>query len=400
MSDHTWYLSAYATFALLYFIYPFGAVLFTTTCSYAFNKVDSSGQSGILYGVGTLLGVLPFFFVVLFKIIGNFYDDYETWGTLLHAGCSFLSPCYIPFGIFAILSMKYNQCRRNDALRKSYNDSLIKQFGFGGKGCEQLTFGDYMSDVDIYILFIACLFHLVFWFVALKIVDVKKDGGKASSAFACTRKMLETRKARSQSSPDEESDVCSEWTPSNADEDVLNERKALMAYFSQGFSDKAVALKDIGKKYKASCALQCNPLRCKRGKNGKLAVKSVSLGVSNGEVFGLLGPNGAGKTTIMKMIIAEESPSRGQVKIGKYLIQSNDSEGFQFLGYCPQFDAVWGRITIREHLEAYAAIRGIPPAKIQGLIKEITTGLRIEEHANKQARACSGGTKRKLRSGH
>ena len=133
MSDHTWYLSAYATFALLYFIYPFGAVLFTTTCSYAFNKVDSSGQSGILYGVGTLLGVLPFFFVVLFKIIGNFYDDYETWGTLLHAGCSFLSPCYIPFGIFGILSMKYNQCRRNDALRKSYNDSLIKQFGFGGK---------------------------------------------------------------------------------------------------------------------------------------------------------------------------------------------------------------------------------------------------------------------------
>ena len=181
MSDHTWYLSAYATFALLYFIYPFGAVLFTTTCSYAFNKVDSSGQSGILYGVGTLLGVLPFFFVMLFKLMGIFDDDYETWGTLLHAGCSFLSPCYIPFGIFGILSMKYNQCRSND-LRK-------KLFGSGGKGCEELTFGDYMSDVDIYILFIACLFHLVFWFVALKIVDVKKDGGKASSAFACTRKI-------------------------------------------------------------------------------------------------------------------------------------------------------------------------------------------------------------------
>ena len=49
-----------------------------------------------------------------------------------------------------------------------------------------------------------------------------------------------------------------------------------------------------------------------------------------------LGPNGAGKTTTMRIIIAEESPSQGKVKIGPYDIVSNDSPGFEQLGYCPQ----------------------------------------------------------------
>lgn len=33
------------------------------------------------------------------------------------------------------------------------------------------------------------------------------------------------------------------------------------------------------------------------------AVKGVSFGIEEGEVFGLLGPNGAGKTSIINMLI-------------------------------------------------------------------------------------------------
>ena len=105
--------------------------------------------------------------------------------------------------------------------------------------------------------------------------------------------------------------------------------------------------------------------RKKKSKQAKIAVSSVSFSVPKGQVFGLLGPNGAGKTTTMKMIIAEEHPTRGRIKIGPYEIQSNDSKGFEYIGYCPQFDALWKKITVKEHLEAYAAIRGVPPAKIQ-----------------------------------
>ena len=38
----------------------------------------------------------------------------------------------------------------------------------------------------------------------------------------------------------------------------------------------------------------------------------------------------------MKMIIAEEHPTKGRIKIGPYEIESNESKGFDYLGYCPQ----------------------------------------------------------------
>lgn len=53
-----------------------------------------------------------------------------------------------------------------------------------------------------------------------------------------------------------------------------------------------------------------------------------------------------------------------QVQVAGHEIISNQSEAFQALGYCPQHDALWRNITVREHLEAYAIIRGIEPSHI------------------------------------
>jgi ATP-binding cassette subfamily A (ABC1) protein 5 len=38
------------------------------------------------------------------------------------------------------------------------------------------------------------------------------------------------------------------------------------------------------------------------------------------------------------------------------------------MGYCPQHDAQWKNITVREHLECYAAIRGVPASDIDRYI--------------------------------
>lgn len=45
----------------------------------------------------------------------------------------------------------------------------------------------------------------------------------------------------------------------------------------------------------------------------KVAIQDLSLAVHSGEIFGLLGHNGAGKTTTMKLMTAEEKPTRGVV---------------------------------------------------------------------------------------
>lgn len=98
------------------------------------------------------------------------------------------------------------------------------------------------------------------------------------------------------------------------------------------------------------------------------------------------------------------------------------SQAFQKLGYCPQHDAQWKKISCREHLEVYAAIRGVPSKDISRyneiillgsnlylvlcsytnffvpyrLVDAFLAGLQMKEHANKPASACSGGTRRKL----
>ena len=34
-------------------------------------------------------------------------------------------------------------------------------------------------------------------------------------------------------------------------------------------------------------------------------------------------------------------------------------DGFGHLGYCPQEDALWPDLTVREHLDLYAAVKGL-----------------------------------------
>lgn len=37
----------------------------------------------------------------------------------------------------------------------------------------------------------------------------------------------------------------------------------------------------------------------------------------------------------------------------------------RMIGYCPQHDALWSSLTIREHLHVYAIIRGISKDQVQ-----------------------------------
>ncbi len=54
-----------------------------------------------------------------------------------------------------------------------------------------------------------------------------------------------------------------------------------------------------------------------------------------------------------------------QVRVAGYDVTSSLSEAFQELGYCPQHDALWEMITLREHLHCFATLMGVPLENIE-----------------------------------
>ncbi len=52
------------------------------------------------------------------------------------------------------------------------------------------------------------------------------------------------------------------------------------------------------------------------GGDDRLILDGFSAAVPPGSIVGIVGPNGAGKTTLLKMIIGEEKPDSGSIKIG------------------------------------------------------------------------------------
>ena len=96
---------------------------------------------------------------------------------------------------------------------------------------------------------------------------------------------------------------------------------------------------------------------------------------------------------------AEEAVSGGRVEISGQTVNTRQSSVYSQLGYCPQFDTVWPRIRLQEHLQLFARIRGVPEEEIGSLVETYVRAFQLEEHAGKFVKDCSGGTKRKLSYG-
>lgn len=124
----------------------------------------------------------------------------------------------------------------------------------------------------------------------------------------------------------------------------------------------------------------------------------MSFGLEYGECFALLGVSGAGKTTIFKCLTGEVYPSSGQLTIGGHDVST--AFGFanarKMIGYCPQFDAIFDGLTVREHLEIYACFKGIKSDVRSIMIKKSIVDMDLTDYENIRANNLSGGNKRKL----
>uniref|UniRef100_A0A7S3JIU6 ABC transporter domain-containing protein n=2 Tax=Euplotes harpa TaxID=151035 RepID=A0A7S3JIU6_9SPIT len=96
------------------------------------------------------------------------------------------------------------------------------------------------------------------------------------------------------------------------------------------------------------------------------------------------------------MLTNEIVPTTGQSFIASHNVKSSFAEARKQIGYCPQFDAIFGLMTVREHLEFYSKIKKIPRQFVEDLIKDQLKSMNLEQYEHKLAGTLSGGNKRKL----
>lgn len=147
---------------------------------------------------------------------------------------------------------------------------------------------------------------------------------------------------------------------------------------------------------------------------GNTAVDNVSFGVARGDVLALLGPNGAGKTTTFDMIRTfdasvggkahrfnlpggDVAPTKGDIFINGISVTQHPRGARLSLGVCPQFTAIDAQLTVREHLEVYGRLKGIPRGpELDRNVDVLLKATALVEYTDRLASQLSGGNQRKL----
>jgi ATP-binding cassette subfamily A (ABC1) protein 3 len=175
----------------------------------------------------------------------------------------------------------------------------------------------------------------------------------------------------------------------NKDQDVAQEEENV-----KGSNEYQIKVQNLRKVYSITTDAGC----CNKGRNitYKVAVKNVTFGVKKGDCFCMLGTNGAGKTTVFKILSGDILGTKGTSYIAGKNVATDLNSIRHLIGYCPQFDALLDNLTAREHLELYAAIKGIPAAKREPIIQQILKDLMLKPFENIISSKYSGGNKRKL----
>lgn len=124
------------------------------------------------------------------------------------------------------------------------------------------------------------------------------------------------------------------------------------------------------------------------------ALNGVSLSLRGGEAVALLGPNGAGKTTLIRCICGLTKLDRGSMEVLGHPI---DADGMRrTLGLVPQEIALYGDLSTRENLFAFARFNGLTRRASHERVRWALRWTGLEDRAGDLVGYFSGGMKRRV----
>ncbi len=127
-----------------------------------------------------------------------------------------------------------------------------------------------------------------------------------------------------------------------------------------------------------------------------VAVDSLQLTISQGELFALLGVNGAGKTTTVKMLSCLTKPDGGDAWLHGHSILTDSANIKPLIGVSPQETAVAPNLTVQENLALMGGIHGFTKKEANAKITALTAQFSLSPILGKKAGKLSGGWQRRL----
>jgi ABC-2 type transport system ATP-binding protein len=126
-----------------------------------------------------------------------------------------------------------------------------------------------------------------------------------------------------------------------------------------------------------------------------IGLNDVSVAVPPG-ITGLLGPNGAGKSTFMKLITGQLKPSKGNVTVLGEPIWRNP-QLYNRIGFCPEQDAFYDRMTGREWVTALVRLNGVTETEASAMAARAIEDVELTEAADKKIGAYSKGMRQRIK---
>jgi ABC-2 type transport system ATP-binding protein len=129
------------------------------------------------------------------------------------------------------------------------------------------------------------------------------------------------------------------------------------------------------------------------------AVADLNLDVQSGEIFGFLGPNGAGKSTAIRVLCGLMAPTSGRAVVGGFDVVLHPEEVKRRIGYMSQKFSLYDDLTVKENIEFFAGVYGVPPEKFPARLDFVLKMAELEDKQDILTRLLSGGWKQRLALG-
>ncbi len=134
--------------------------------------------------------------------------------------------------------------------------------------------------------------------------------------------------------------------------------------------------------------------------NGTVALRNVSLHIKPGEFVSLVGRSGTGKTTLVKMLVAEERPTKGKIILGGWDITRIKTAHVPLLrrqiGVVFQDFKLLERKTVYENVSFALEVAGYLQKQIDEIVPQILKLVGIDDKRDAFPDELSGGEQQRV----